>query len=167
MTSLLVKEKILTSKKIALATVPNTKGLGKYQRLILEALKDSPMFTNELWKLCQRSGLARAVKTGRNPEDFTYSYPPFRFNVAKTLKALKERGLVKDCILQGTTFYNNPIKRHYWYLVSEPTTELDRLLTTANLIAQANGWVIQDWWHSAEKQHSPKRKRCASPLCHY
>jgi len=167
MTSLLVKEKILTSKKIALATVPNTKGLGKYQRLILEALKESPMFTNELWKLCQHSRLARAVKTGRNPEDFTYSYPPFRFNVAKTLKALKDRGLVKDCIILGTTFYDNPIKRHYWYLASESITDIEKLLNTANLIAQANGWVIQEWWHSIEKHYSPKRRRYASPLCHY
>jgi hypothetical protein len=127
------------------------KGLGKYQRFILEVLAESPTFTNDLWKRCQRKGLARAAKNGVEDKNLSYSYPPFRLHIAKSLKSLKRRGLVRDRVLPGSTAYDSPINRHWWYLAGEESTELQQRLETLNTVANANGWLQQLYHHALEK----------------
>jgi hypothetical protein len=127
------------------------KGLGKYQKLILESLEESPRFTFELWKLCQRSGLAKAVQDGEESGDFSYSYPPFRLNIARALSALKARGLIQDRVLPGSTAWGNPIDRHWWYLADTDTTESIQRLADLNTIANINGQLVQLQWLAREK----------------
>ena len=119
------------------------KGLGKYQRLILESLEETPRFTNELWHLCQRSGLANALKNGAEDKDFSYSYPPFRLHITKSLERLKRRGLIRDTVLPGTTAWGNPIERHWWYLAATSGAESIQRLADQNTIANINGQLVQ------------------------
>jgi len=119
------------------------KKLGKYQRLILETLEESPRFTNELWKLCQRSGLSKALQDGEESLDLSYSYPPFRLHIAKSLERLKRHGLIRDMVLPGNTAWGNPIERHWWYLADTPRTELTQRLADLNTVADINGQLVQ------------------------
>ena len=119
------------------------KGLGKYQRFILESLEETPRFTSELWKLCQRSGLAKALQDGEESREFSYSYPPFRLHIAKSLERLKRRGLVQDIVLPGSTAWGNPIDRHWWYLTDTSRTESIQRLVDLNTVANINGQLLQ------------------------
>lgn len=141
------------------------KGLGKYQRLILESLEESPRFTNELWKLCQRSGLAKAAQDGEESGEFSYSYPPFRLHIARALRALKGRGLIRDMVLPGSTAWGNSIGRRWWYLADTDTTDVTQRLADLNTIANINGQLVQLQGLAREKPWVRRhRSRVVTPV---
>jgi hypothetical protein len=143
MSTLVVEKRATQRQPPQPSPIQKVTGLGKYQRLILGALEERPRFTNELWKLCQGSGLAKALQDSEEPGDFSYSYPPFRLHIAKTLQALKRRGLITDMVLPGSTAFGNPIQRHWWYLASEDTASIDERINCLNMVADISGQLAQ------------------------
>jgi hypothetical protein len=131
------------------------KRLGKYQRLILQALKEKPRFTNELWKLCQASGLQKALKNEAESNRFSYSFPPFRLDIARSLRALEARGLIRNRLCQGSNAYGVPIQRRFWYLTATPAEIVERELGTANMVADICGQMAQSLYLALLKRAIP------------
>jgi hypothetical protein len=160
---LAVERKYTATQKLCAPSKPSTqKKLGKYQRLVLEALEEKPRFTNELWRLCQASGLQKALKNDAEPNDFSYSFPPFRLVIARSLRGLKARGLICNRLCQGSNAYGISIQRRFWYLATTPAELVERELGTANTVADICGQIAQSQYLALLKRAI---SACGKSLC--